>query len=302
MLGKLQHKIMLAIVACSVVVVFIIGLITIIRGAAVVKTEAKNKLLYMAKSEAYTFNTYNREVEKAVQDLAATAASMADISRIKSDPAYLKDYNDRLGPIVKQLASETKQTMNAYIVLAPELGNELYQNIYTMIDGEFTLNNFLVKEQFKPEDPAMEWYYGPVQSRKGVWTDPYLDSNLKIYMVTYAAPIYARDGTLLGVAGMDIDFTSFRNQIAGIKLYKTGFAYLLSPDYNFLVHKTFSEKDNLLKVEHGSFKDVYEQIVRNSSGVMEHTYNGQKDLIAYFRLANGQTFLISVPEKEVMSL
>ena len=49
------------------------------------------------------------------------------------------------------------------------------------------------------------WYYIPVKNGKATWMDPYLNSNVNVYMISYVVPIMI-DNEAIGVVGMDIDF------------------------------------------------------------------------------------------------
>lgn len=50
------------------------------------------------------------------------------------------------------------------------------------------------------------WYYLPVQAKKAIWMSPYMNENINIYMISYVVPLFAEDGTSIGIVGMDIDF------------------------------------------------------------------------------------------------
>ena len=50
------------------------------------------------------------------------------------------------------------------------------------------------------------WYYLPVQAKEAIWMSPYMNENINIYMISYVVPLFAEDGTSIGIVGMDIDF------------------------------------------------------------------------------------------------
>ena len=67
-----------------------------------------------------------------------------------------------------------------------------------------------------------------------MWLDPYIDPVLKINMISYVVPMY-KDNILIGVVGMDIDFSYFDKTISDTKVYDTGYASLLDGKYDVLV-------------------------------------------------------------------
>ena len=86
--------------------------------------------------------------------------------------------------------------------------------------------------------PEQAWYLVPRETKKGWWTDPYIDvGGGDVAMVTYAHPIM-RDGAVRGVATVDIALTDLTREIAKASVGKTGFAFLLSRKGTFLTART----------------------------------------------------------------
>lgn len=68
---------------------------------------------------------------------------------------------------------------------------------------------------YDPDDlEHVGWYYIPVKNGAPMWMDPYLNENINIYMISYIVPLFAEDGTSIGIVGMDIDFS----EITGIRV------------------------------------------------------------------------------------
>lgn len=299
-MSKIQFKIMAAIIACCAVISIITGAVSITRSAAVIEGIAKSNLFNLSQSKAHAYNSTLLEAEEAVQGMVATASALVDANQLKQNPAaYLKQYNAMLGPVVKEFAENTADSVNVYITLNPQLTGEVCENNYTLKGGKFVLNNILTKDRFRPDDPLMDWYYEPIKAGKGVWTEPYYDPDLKIHTITYAAPIFI-NGEPLGVAGIDLDFSRFKQHITSIRVYDTGYAFLLSPKYNFLAHRRFTDKDNLATVEHGSLKALYDAMKKRPSGVVDYTLDGLKKITAYERMQNGMIIAITAPQSEIL--
>ena len=86
-------------------------------------------------------------------------------------------------------------------------------------------------------DPAyryfyMDWYQIPKELERAVWTEPYNDEGGgNIIMATYTVPFYrTMDGkkVFAGVVTADISLEWLEDMISDIKLFKTGYAFLLS--------------------------------------------------------------------------
>jgi len=78
----------------------------------------------------------------------------------------------------------------------------------------------------------MDWYRLPKLLNKPVWTEPYFDSGGgDTLMCTYSVPIYktirgAR--SFIGVLTMDISLEAFQKIVDGIKVYNSGYGFLIS--------------------------------------------------------------------------
>ncbi|HPQ81093.1 MAG TPA: ATP-binding protein [bacterium] len=76
--------------------------------------------------------------------------------------------------------------------------------------------------------PGREWYRIPVETKKPYWTEPYMDvGGGDVPMVTYAHPVM-QDGSVRGVATIDISLEELTGSIKEIKIGETGFAFLTS--------------------------------------------------------------------------
>jgi signal transduction histidine kinase len=103
-----------------------------------------------------------------------------------------------------------------------------FVNIYY---GDTGGNFFMVPPQI-PEvhkifDPRIRpWYRGAVETEDLHWTDVYLFASTQKPGITVSVPIFAEDGRLRGVCGIDIDLSAFSRFLDGIEIGKEGFAYI----------------------------------------------------------------------------
>ena len=89
---------------------------------------------------------------------------------------------------------------------------------------------------------SVGWYYTTISNRKPTWIHPYFNENTNSNIISYAYPIFIR-GKLLGVIGMDIDFSIIINEIESVDLFKTGFAYLTDENKRSIYHREFKTGD-----------------------------------------------------------
>jgi methyl-accepting chemotaxis protein len=91
------------------------------------------------------------------------------------------------------------------------------------------------------------WYKEATSARGTIITEPYIDEELKILVITVATPIYGDKDTLLGVIGTDVGIEALASKIRDATVFGAGYGILLAPDGLVLEHpdETFITVENL---------------------------------------------------------
>ena len=129
-------------------------------------------------------------------------------------------------------------------------------------------------------------------SRNGepIFTDPYTSAKTGVLTITPAAPVYATDGaTLLGVVGIDMDFTLIETSILSLRIMgDEGYAYLLTPKGGKVaVHPLLDVLDgiqNVVDLEPGVDRDDFGLVVARMTEECSGSSSYQK---------SGETWLVS---------
>ena len=298
---KLRDKVIISIVFCSIIISILVSAIAITISSNLIADDSKDKLLYLAKENSTMLDDSVKNIQSVALNLANTFSSTIDLDQLKVNPAYIEGYARTLDSIVKSFAESSKDIMGLYVVIDPSLTKEAYGAWYADLTGskKYEKQQLTKASEYDPNNPAMAWYYDSIKAKKGVWTDPYINKENNKEMYTYTIPVY-KDNTLLGVVGLDVPFDASIKKVLGIKLYKTGEAFLLNDKNNFLVSKNYSPKDNFATVSNGFFKSQAEEIKKKDTGILEWNFQGVKKLAGFSRLSNGYTLIITVPKKEVL--
>jgi sigma-B regulation protein RsbU (phosphoserine phosphatase) len=87
---------------------------------------------------------------------------------------------------------------------------------------------------------TMDWYQVPRELNRPAWTEPYYDEGGgNMVMATFSVPFYKeREGKkqFRGVVGADIALYGLQQTVSAIKLYKSGYAFLISHNGVFVTH------------------------------------------------------------------
>ena len=77
-----------------------------------------------------------------------------------------------------------------------------------------------------------DWYRIPKMIGRPLWSEPYFDrGGGEMFMCTYSVPFYKNSGgirSFSGVVTMDISLSSLREIVDSIRVYKSGFGFLIS--------------------------------------------------------------------------
>ncbi len=158
-----------------------------------------------------------------------------------------------------------------------------------------------------------DWYATPKKLNKGVWSEPYFDKDgANILMVTHSEPFYKTiDGKrkFCGVVACDIDLNWLEKFLTDIKIFKTGYVFILSSKGYYIAHKNkdytrlggniFSLAKERRNVK---LKELGEKMIGNQTGFEEYySYTLEKNcFISYSPLKEtGWSIGVVIPENEI---
>lgn len=300
---KLGTKIIIGIVACSVIMTIMIGLSVMLVSTKAIDKEAKDKLLYISSSRGNEFNILTAKIENTVNDVAQIILSEIDSSKAIDD-IYMSSFEQAHANMFLQIGESKKDIVGLYFNFDPSFtsGRKGFDIAY-LFDQEtkqtkVDLDSYGI-EEYDVANEDLGWYNNPVKAGHGLWSMPYVDSVSNVNMISYTMPVYL-NGKLVGVAGADISFEYLRSLILGTKLYDTGYAFVLSEDLTFIVDKYIDNSETKLDtMENSIYKKLALDIKSQKQDITEITYRGKKSIMGYYKLDNGMVVGVVAPISEV---
>ena len=146
------------------------------------------------------------------------------------------------------------------------------------------------------------WYYLPVQAKEAIWMSPYMNENVNIYMISYVVPLFAEDGTSIGVVGMDIDFSQITDLVDETTVYQSGYAFLTDAFGSIMHHKNVDEGTVITDLD-SSLKKGADFLAEdgNQGKTLEYTYKNVDKKLAFYNLDNGMKLVLTAPVSEIYS-
>ncbi len=308
---RTSSKIMVVVMLCASVLSAAVGGLVLYQSSKVVEQNVYRNLELTADNYASIFSDSTEKVESTLEAYLSAINGTFDYSALYRDPdAYLKDYQDHvLVPLTKQFAVDNREDfLGIYFDFNPAIPRHLEEDDQTYgvwyldrnLTGEIQRSDMELKKNFDPRNEEMGWYYDAVEAGTGVWSKPYVDVYTGYYMISHTVPVYYK-GELIGVAGIDMTFDSVRNIIEKFKVFDTGYAFLMSSDYDVIVtagKKDIRQNANLADPDSGYLPLIDTIEKGDSKKVFIGTATDGK-VLSYGRMSNGYIFVIEVKSQEI---
>ena len=302
---SIRIKIIMGIMLCSILTAAIIGILSIKNTLRITENDSKENMNYQARALANEMNASIKKAEQSVNTLADIVTSTLDEDQFFSDKTYADTFTADILDVVYKFSERTDGTITSYIRYNPDYSNPtsgcfLTRDKVTDPFTEVTPTDF---SMYDPSDAEhVGWYYIPVQNGAPLWMDPYLNSNINVYMISYVVPLYSEDGTSIGIVGMDIAFTSLTDMIDSANFINNGYGILTKADGEILYHKDV-EVGTALNSLDSSLSDVGTYITADNDkqSAYAYKYNGTKKLLVSAPLGNNMILCLTAPRKEIFA-
>ncbi len=301
----IRFKIILGILLCSLLTAIIVGVLSIRSTMRISESDSESTMINQTAAVANEMDSTILRVEQSVNILADIVKSRISERRFFSDVNYADAFTNEVIDQVYRFSEHTDGAITSYIRYNPEFSNPtsgcfLTRNSLSEPFTEVTPTDFTM---YDPSDAEhVGWYYIPVQNGAPLWMDPYLNSNINVYMISYVVPLYAEDGTSIGIVGMDIAFTELTDMIDATKLFNTGYGFLTNKEGNIVYHKTAELGQNISSLD-SSLSGVgsYISSPDTNTAAYEYSYQGVKKLMVSSPLQNGMIFVLTAPKAEIFA-
>lgn len=302
---SIKTKIVLAVLMCSLISTVICGSISIYESSDGSEENSREKMELACENQSQKLDSMMTQVSQSVDTLYDLAlAELDDFGQFKSDAEYVDAYTEKIAPMLKQTAVHTKGAMSVYIRYNPEFTEPTSGVFYTRdsADSEFQEIEPTDFTMYEPDDlEHVGWYYIPVGNGQPTWMDPYLNSNINVYMISYVVPMFV-DGESVGILGMDIEFSTFTDVLDSSGVFHNGYAFLASEQGTVMYHRELETGTNIAEAGAGmeSFVSCLAQ-PEQERVIQEYTWNGTKKKMCYISLVNGMKFILTAPLAEFVA-
>lgn len=301
---SIKARILAAVIVCTLLTSLICGGVSIINSRKTVYQDSQKEMQYACTNQADALNAQMSRVEQSVNTAYNVALQqLTDVQAFKTDKAYVDAFNIIMEQMLYEIGGNTEGALTAYIRYNPEF-TEPDSGVFWSRSSDAEKFEALVPTDFSMYDPDdlehVGWYYIPVKNGKPTWMDPYLNSNINVYMVSYVIPIVI-DGESIGIIGMDIAFDKFTATVDSATVFETGSAFLLDAGGNIAYHKEIQAGTAIAQADTSGVMAAALADPALEGLPVNYTYQGLEKDMCYRKLINGMLYVLTAPESEMRS-
>lgn len=300
---SIKAKIIIAVIICSLLSAGICGGVSIMNSTTASYENSKKEMLLICENESQLLDAMMERIEQSVNTAYDIAIKeLDDAEKFKTDKKYVDNYTKTIEKVLMGTAKNTEGALSAYIRYNPEF-TEPDSGLFFTRDTDKSDFISVTPTDFSMYEPTdlehVGWYYIPVQNGGPTWMEPYLNSNVNVYMISYVVPIYI-NGESIGIIGMDIDFSKFSNLIDELTIFETGYAYLANESGTVMYHSDLevgtilADKEEGLSIVANAFSDTQKELNK-----VTYMYQGEQKVMYYKTLLNGMKFVLTAQEDEL---
>ena len=198
------------------------------------------------------------------------------------------------------LSDLSDETLYKELIAITDKNSEILAAFVGFDDKRYLSGDQLpVDKDYDPRE--RDWYKDAMEYDHPYVSIPYEDASSGQTVITVSTQI-KKDGKTIGVLGIDIFMKDIKELINGIKLYDTGFAYVIDSEGYIVSYKDYDPSEELSKIEDGSKESLVDPILEGEDKTFYSVEDGVKRVNSkYDIIGTDWTLVVSVPETEVMS-
>ena len=287
---SLRTKITIATICIVIVAVISVTLLCVFTIRREEQRKSDQLLLLLCDTGKSNLNYYFNSVQKSVGKVASYIES--DIDGLSNEE--LKQHMDRVGPYFDEIASKTNGVLTYYYRIDPEVSTEAKGFWYVDLNGEGFVRHAVtdITKYDTSDTTKLVWFTVPKYEGTSIWLPPYITDNLDRRVISYNVPIYWR-GQFVGVAGIEIDYSTMAEQVDSIRLYSNGYAFLSDDEGNLFYHPRI----DVAKLTEKTMPKTPDGIA-SSSTFLRYKFEGQEKIAAWLPLSNGMRLNVCSPLSE----
>ena len=296
-ISSISTKLMMLIITIIFVLAASLVTISIALTSKILTQEAAAQMNLFCEERGDDLDTELLRIEDAVGSLSRwTKSKIPDVETITEDYELRDAIVDDADDLIRYMTEENDFVQGAYIHYSLDITGvtSREEGVYYTRDesGKFKIIPF-AQDEIESDPVADYWYYGPIENKKALWTDPYYDYSVGDYLISYIEPIFI-DDVPVAIIGIDINFTRLLEWVDSLKYHETGYMFLKEADGSVHYHYEGLGHDDLHSDEEDRIIENGELMLQPSTGkeLIRYYFEGRDRVMAFVTLRNGMKFVL----------
>ncbi|GHV76339.1 hypothetical protein AGMMS49942_11600 [Spirochaetia bacterium] len=257
--------------------------------------------LMVVSSNSFTSSIVERQIAQGAEEMVLTTEAKV---QAWLQEAHVSLVQDAISVVDRVEMGQTPQQIEDYFVSLYEAIHQDpailsgFLDIYGRVNGEYIDGSgWQPPPGYDPRERP--WYINALGNRgKVVITDPYVDAELDILVVTLSLTLEGDAGEDLGVIGIDVDLGKIAGYVTSMQYSRGGYGLLVSPDLTFLAHPNTSYIGRPLESLGGPYKELADEMRDKPETITEFTMRNSEGIVVivfYRQMYNGWYIGIASP-------
>lgn len=185
----------------------------------------------------HIINVSENESKQAVTDLTNSVSYVSSFASVLSGWSAIPENVRRecISDFVKQGVNGNQDVLSAWAVWNPGTLDD--DRISPSAFNWYRTGDKLAVEKFPIQDAS--WIRYAADNNRPHLLEPHLSTanGRRDYIVSAVAPIYGKDKTICGIAGIDVSLNQINSYLASLRIYKNGYGVFISSKGVVLGHR-----------------------------------------------------------------
>lgn len=290
---SIRTKLTLVTVSAIIIALGIATAIGVVSIRKLGRDDADQMLHLTATTGAMNLESYFESVEHSTETVAALVQDSFEGMSFSD----LGGQVERARNLFRSIAYNTNGVLTYYFRIDPEISKDVKGFWYVYQEGAgFVEHEVTDITEFDTNDTSsLVWFTVPKATGQGVWLPPYYTENLGARVISYNMPVFWND-KFIGVIGIEIDYSILSKSVENIKIFESGYAFIIDEDSNVIYHPYIdSEKLDLMTTA----LNESDQFI--GSNHVKYSYEGTEKEAVWIPLSNGMSLYVTAPESEIDS-
>jgi len=299
-LNRLGTRILAVVIVLLVISVGGIGFFAMQVGGRGLQDAARQYETTLVENLAYKLNSTFNRFDGMLQALSALVTTrFTSMPNPEVADIVIPQFGAQNGRFMNDLGVQSPEARSLFIIFNPDIFGTAkthmvgFQrkdaNTLFMYIDEKTIS---AAELVDRKNPATSWFWTPLDTKRPYWADVSRTAE-GAEIVTYAMPVFIGDN-IVAVVGMTFDFAFVRETLAAVKIYDTGYPFLMNRNLKYLYHPTLSfEGPGFREVANGYFAKFADDVLNKGEGRVDYPWEGDQKTMSYFTMENGYILFVS---------